>query len=159
MEELVGTIWRNIHTGEEKNVHHLGINRFGKPVLCVAPANLPVGQDLEIIGFWSGDRYLVEQWVRVDLQSKEAQLCWFGVELAWLRRQVTFCERKVTEYRWDSTNRNLQKRMKKEYQFQLQVAESNMRDFAAKYDLFIPLEVLNSGIGGSEIVPAQMVMF
>lgn len=136
-------------------------NRFGKPVLCTAPANPPVsfGQDLEIIGFWSGERYLVEHWVRVDLQSEEAQLCWFGVELAWLRRQITFCESKVAEYRWDTTNRNLQKRARKEYQLQLQVAEAHMRDFATRHDLLIPLEVLNSGIGGSESAPAQMAMF
>ncbi len=161
MEELVGTTWRNIHTGEEKSVHHIGTNRFGRPVLCAAPANppKPFGQDLEIIGFWSGDRYLVDDWVRVDLQSEEAQLCWFGVELAWLRGQVTFCESKVIEYQWDTTNRNLQKRMKKEYQLQLQGAESHMREFAARRHLFIPLEVLNSGIGGSESSPAQMVMF
>lgn len=161
MEGLVGTTWRNIHTGEAKSVHHLGTNRFGRPVLCAAPATPPVpcGQNLEIIGFWSGDRYLVEEWVRVDHISEEAQLCWFGVELAWLRRQVTLCESKVAEYRWDTTNRNLQKRVRQEYQFQLQRAEASMRDFAARHDLFIPLEVLNSGIGGSESAPAQMAMF
>ncbi len=161
MEELVGTTWRNIHTGEAQTVHHLGINRFGKPVLCAAPANPPVpfGQNLEVIGFWSGDRYLVEDWVRVDHISEEAQLCWFGVEQAWLSRQVTFCEGKIAEYRWDTTNRNLQKRMQKEYQLQLRRAELRMREFADRHHLSIPLEVLNSGLISSEQVPAQMVMF
>ncbi|HZU03706.1 MAG TPA: methyltransferase [Ktedonobacteraceae bacterium] len=161
MEVLVGTIWRNIHTGEAQTVHHLGMNRFGKPVLCAAPANpaAPFGQDLEIIGFWSGDRYIVEHWVRVDHQSEEAQLCWFGVELAWLSRQILFCEDKIAEYRWDTTNRNLQKRAKKDYQLRLQEAEARMREFADRHHLSIPLEVLNSGIIGSERSPAQMVMF
>ncbi|HEU5382792.1 MAG TPA: methyltransferase, partial [Ktedonobacteraceae bacterium] len=161
MEDLVGSTWRNIYTGEIQTVHHLGMNRFGKPVLCTAPANPPVpfGQNLEIIGFWSGDCYLIEHWVRVDHTSEEAQLCWFGVELAWVSRQVIFCEDKTTEYRWDTTNRNLQKRAKKEYQLQLQKAELRLREFADRHCLSIPLEVLNSGRIGSESAPAQMVMF
>jgi predicted GNAT family acetyltransferase len=122
------------------------------------PANPPGGYDQEIIGFWSGDRYLVEQWVRIDQQSEEAQLRRFGVELAWLRRQVVFCECKIAEYQWDTTNRNVQKRVQKEYQLQLHVAEAHLRDFAARHHLSIPVEVLNSGIGGSEHDPAQMAL-
>lgn len=159
METLIGTIWRNIHSGEAQIVHHIGINRFGKTVLCAAPAEPLRGQDQEIIGFWSGDRYIVEQWVRIDQQSEEAQLHWFGVELAWLRGKLIFCEDKIAEYRWDTTNRNLQKRAQKEYQLQLHGAETHMRDFAARHHLSIPLEVLNSGIVGSEHDPAQMALF
>jgi hypothetical protein len=159
METLIGTIWRNIHSGEAQTVHHIGINRFGKPVLCAAPAEPLREQDQEIIGFWSGDRYIVEQWVRIDQQSEEAQLRWFGVELAWLRGKIVFCENKIAEYRWDTTNRNLQKHAQKEYQLQLRVAETHMRDFAASHHLSIPLEVLNSGIVGSERDPAQMALF
>jgi hypothetical protein len=159
METLIGTIWRNIHSGEAQTVHHIGINQFGRPVLCSAPAEPLRGQDQEIIGFWSGDRYIVEQWVRIDQQSEEAQLRWFGVELAWLRGKIVFCEDKIAEYRWDTTNHNLQKRAQKEYQLQLRVVETRMRDFAAGHHLSIPLEVLNSGIVGSERDPAQMALF
>ncbi len=160
METLVATTWRNIHSGEIQTVHHIGINRFGKPVLCTAPAksSKPERQDLEIIGFWSGERYIVEQWTRVDHQSEEAQLRWFGVERAWLHEQIVFCDCKIAEYRWDTTNRTLQKRAKTEYQRQLCVTEAGMHEFATRYDLPIPFEVLNSGIVGSERAPAQMAL-
>jgi len=41
---------------------------------------------------------------------------------------------------------------------QLRVAESLMHDFAATHHLPIPLDVLNSGIVGSQRTPAQMAL-
>lgn len=160
MEHLIGTTWRHISTGEAQMVHHLATNRFNKPVLCAVPATpfTPDGQRVDSIGFWSGNHYLVEQWMRVDLQSEETQLCWFGVELAWLHKQLTVCEHKLAEYCWDRTNRKLYLRAKQEYQRQLHLAEVGLHAFADKYHLSIPLAVLNSGIVGSEGNPAQMAL-
>lgn len=162
MEELVGSTWRNIHTGEGHVIHHLDVNRFGRPVLCAAlppEADEPYGQALEIVGFWSGDHYLVEEWVCVDLQSEETQLRWFRVELAWLSSQITFCENKMTEYRSDAINSGLYERVMKGHQSQLQATMTRMREFADQHRLCIPIEVLNSGPHDSDRAPAQMAMF
>lgn len=158
LETLVGTTWRHIQRGDIQIIHHLDVNHFGRPILCAAstentstPAALP-------IGFWSGGRYVIEHWVRVDHLRKEVQLHWYAVALAWLRGQIALCEQKIAEYQLDRVNRELHLHMQKAYQFQLQVAEGHMRDFAARHHLAIPLDVLNSGLQGSERDPAQMAL-
>ncbi len=158
METVVGTTWRHIQRGEAQTIHHLDVDRFGRPILCAAPTE-DAKAALELpLGFWSGGRYVIEDWVRVDHLHEEVQLRWFGVALAWLRGRIAFCEQKIAEYQFDRVNRELHIRMQKEYQLQLQVAEGRMRDFAARYHLAIPLDVLNSGLQGSERDPAQMAL-
>ena len=161
MESLVGTTWRNISTGESQVVHHIGVNRFKKPVLCKAPVQTkkPGGAFLECIGFWSDNRYIVEHWVRVDHLKPLTQVYWFGLQLGWLRKQIALYERKIEEYRRDPTNRHLCEREKQNCFTQLQEAEHHLRTFSATHHLSIPFEVLNSGVIGSEQEPAQMVLF
>ncbi len=92
MTELIGTTWRNVHTGCQVMVDQVRADGFGNSHLCRGLSS--VGHDglyphpRDSVGIWIYDRYVVEHWVRVDHWTPAEQLPWYALRIARSRDEI-----------------------------------------------------------------------
>jgi hypothetical protein len=155
MEDLVGTIWRNLYTGAPgtaiclEEVSCSGRPRL-RPVMAVPACR---GAWIEDLGLWWGPDYLIEHWIRVDHWPPSDQLPWFGVELRDYRWSIAHLEQQIAyiEAHWGGVscpveNRNSLRREVQSHRREIMHIEQRLRLFAEQHHLMIPLELLNSGL-------------
>lgn len=88
LEELPGTLWRNIHSGVRVFIGGLSQSDEG-------PIPIPVYSYTlfeEQFGFWEDGHFIIEDWVRVDHLAPHIELNWFGVELKYLETLIDVAE-------------------------------------------------------------------
>lgn len=158
MEELRGATFRNLHTG---SVYHLADrvlpNRNGKPQLVERDAYYyksdngdPRRNYLRGVGFWWGERYIVEHDIRVDLWTPAEQIEWFAKEIGRLRDEIARSResaekinRNPERYSCASANYNIAVRQMKNDQGRLQGAIQRLHAFAQEHGLPVGADVIN----------------
>jgi hypothetical protein len=149
MEGLVGTAWRNIHCGTPARVEALKQDRWGNPVLLYR-CDHTWGSLTWGLGLWSheraGGRYVIENWVRVDLLPVEDQLPWFGFYLAWQHAQIGKDTERLEEStrKRDSINRSARLADLARDQREAAAAEQQLRAFAESAGLPVSAELINA---------------
>jgi ribosome modulation factor len=91
LDQLAGTRWINIFTGQEEAIGPICIDRWGQavapraddPFACTADD--PFRRYINALGLWWNDRYVVEHWIRSDIWEPAQRLVWFSTELAHIR--------------------------------------------------------------------------
>jgi hypothetical protein len=150
MRELVGSGWCNVYTGGYTEVLALVESVDGEPLLQNYEG---VGWNLNGLGFWWADRYVIENWVRVDHLPPAVRFAWFAVELArWheeenRKRRALACmdedPGRVSCYR---ENRSMVLRAVKREQEEAKRVIEEMYAFARKHGLEVTTDVLNAGV-------------
>ena len=143
MQDLVGTIWRNVHAGSLKMINALQMDQWGQPQLPTV-SEYSTGYLTWTLGLWLYDRYIVDDCMRVDHLSLEEQLVWFGFRVGHLREIVAWQRRQSNDSpritQWPT--RVKEKDLPFEEQ-ELFYAEQQMQVFAQKNNLSIPPEILH----------------
>ena len=163
MEELAGSLWRNLHTGT--------LSRVGE-VVVVEDGGLSPRFDSELAwthhgpGYWWGGRYVIEHWIRVDHWPVAMQLAWFGVELAHHREAMRRYEERIAalgaspeKSSTAAQNRRMYRESLGGEQKKLRQAIGRMRQFAERHGLEVSLDLLNSGLVQGTPQPVQMLLF
>lgn len=161
LEELPGTAWRALYTGEGVWVDHLEPKevyrkRAPGPLIPMAAAR-PGDEALSVqfareahIGFYDDGRFVIEHWVRVDHLTAETQLEWYGVEIAdrqctirLLRQRLSEMEAAPERVSCYAANRNSCRRDIKFEQERLEGALALARGFADEHGLDLTPAMLN----------------
>lgn len=87
LEDLSGTTWCNVYTGEHKHIVQIIINRQNKKI-PVAEEDRAERSFYTPIGFWAENRFYIEDWVRVDHLPPSVQLAWLLVEIDYLNQRI-----------------------------------------------------------------------
>ena len=88
MHALIGSTWRNLYTAEEIQVGPIRADGWGHPHLCEPPSDIhenPCHLHLSSIGIWTGSRFVVEHWIRVDHWTPAEVFPWCVVAVAYHR--------------------------------------------------------------------------
>lgn len=84
MDELPGTAWRNLHTFSLETIQEIRENRYGKP----GPDPDPYIDAMFSIGLWSNNRFVIDNYVRVDHLPATIQMEWHNSRVTYQGRQV-----------------------------------------------------------------------
>ncbi len=102
MRQLVGTTWRNVHTGSLAQVVAIQQDRWDNPVLSYKSEHSWGELRWQLGLFWEDEsdlgRYVVEHWVRVDQLPLEDQLRWFEFHLGRINAQIAWDLQSLAEY-------------------------------------------------------------
>jgi len=96
MNQLVGTSWRNIHCGTLVRVEPVEHDYWDHPVLPILSEH-SWGELRWVLGLWTPERYVVEDWVRVDLFSQQEQVRWGEFRLAYIVAHIRLDEQRLIE--------------------------------------------------------------
>jgi hypothetical protein len=96
MNQLVGTSWRNIHCGSLVRVEPVEHDTWNHPVLPILSEH-SCGELMWVLGLWAEERYVVEDWVRVDLLSQQEQVRWGEFRLAYIMAHIRLDEQRLIE--------------------------------------------------------------
>lgn len=177
MAALIGTTWRNLHTGSVVTVDQVHADGFGHPHLCAGLS--AYGNDAlyphprDHIGIWIDDRYVVEHWVRVDHWSPAAQLPWYALRIARFRDAIAQSQASAAEIQanWArtscaSTNYHLALRAATSAQAELPGALDDLHAFAARHGLAVTPDLINATAyrrpalaGGAHAQSEQLSLF
>jgi len=108
-------------------------------------------------GFWWGDGcFMIEHWIRVDHWPAEAQLDCFGLELAFHRWMMAWCEQAIAFYQGRATG--MYEEYLAEHRRELPGVLARLLQFAETHRLAIPLDLLNTGLESAR-QPAQLLLW
>ena len=88
MHALIGSTWRNLYTAGAIQVGPIRADGWGHPHLCEPPSDThgnPRRPHLRSVGFWTGSRFVVEHWIRVDHWTPAEVFSWCVVAVAYHR--------------------------------------------------------------------------
>jgi hypothetical protein len=153
LSELVGSTWRNLHAGTLEQVDRID-DTGHRPLPCFHP-RFPGSRQSP--GFWWGDGcFMIEHWIRVDHWPAEAQLDCFGLELAFHRWMMAWCEQAIAFYQGRDTG--MYEEYLAEHRRELPGVLARLRQFAETHRLAIPLDLLNTGLASAR-QPAQLLLW
>lgn len=150
MEQLVGTTWRNIHCGDLTQVMAIQQDRWNNPVLAYKSEHSWGEPRWQLGLFWpdefDGGRYVVEDWVRVDLLPAEDQLRWFEFHLGRINAQIALDVQRLAECApgGDRVKRQWRIEDLARDRREAAAAEKLLRSFASSAGLQISAEIVNA---------------
>ena len=127
MEELVGSDWRNVYTGGRERVLRIGHDRWKRPCLVTDFHDYEPEQEVVLsLGlWWTDERYVIENEIRVDTLPPETEMEYALRQLARLAG-------------------NLEHNKMAWFREEVDAAEEYVRSFAQKHNLPAP-DVKNIG--------------
>jgi hypothetical protein len=159
MRELVGSGWCNVYTGGYARVLALVEDCSGEPLLQNCEG---VGWNHIGLGLWWKDRYVVENWARVDHLPPGVRLAWFAEELEHRRRDESQRRQALAHLDDNSSrvscyraNRNAALRAVRQAQEEVERTVREMCAYAQEHSLEVTTELLNAGTE-HQTGPAQM---